>query len=301
MSESLLTIITPTHNRVRLLMRLYESLRGQQAQNFVWSIVDDASTDSTTEVVAGFDQSVFPISYVKLPHGGKHRSINYAVDKVATPLVFIVDDDDWLPAMATGTIEEYYHAYPPDDKICGYSFLRGYSDSHVNTKPYKEHVTRASYVQARYNRSILKNVIGDCAEVFLSKTIKQFPFPEFPDEYFYHEDGVWVRMSKYFDMWFVNEIIYISEYLEDGLTKSGHKNKLVSPKGMMDRSEVFLTTSEKVNIITLCRMQLLWNVYGIVQGMDLRKLCGIATHRLLMIVFWLPAKLFAYQWSRGKR
>ena len=49
--ESLITIFTPTFNRVGLLPRCYESLKKQNDNRFVWMIIDDGSTDNTRELV----------------------------------------------------------------------------------------------------------------------------------------------------------------------------------------------------------------------------------------------------------
>ena len=47
----MLTIFTPTYNRVDLLPRLYQSLIEQTERDFEWLIIDDGSTDKTEEYV----------------------------------------------------------------------------------------------------------------------------------------------------------------------------------------------------------------------------------------------------------
>ena len=58
----------------------------------------------------------------------------------------------------------------------------------------------------------------------------------------------------------INECVYISDYLEGGLTKSGRRMKLRSPRGMMARSWVYLE-DPAVNLKTKVKMALLYNVY----------------------------------------
>ena len=53
MNQPLLTIITPTYNRAKLLPNLYESLQKQEDHNFVWLIVDDGSTDDSVNIIKG--------------------------------------------------------------------------------------------------------------------------------------------------------------------------------------------------------------------------------------------------------
>ena len=46
-----LTVFTPTYNRAHTLPRTYESLCGQDCKDFIWLIIDDGSTDETSELV----------------------------------------------------------------------------------------------------------------------------------------------------------------------------------------------------------------------------------------------------------
>lgn len=58
------------------------------------------------------------------------------------------------------------------------------------------------------------------AEVWYTHCLKEYLFPEFQGEKFLGEDIVWVRMSEKYKMRFFNRVIYISDYLEDGLTNN---------------------------------------------------------------------------------
>ena len=51
MGNALLTIFTPTYNRINELERLYSSLISQTDFRFEWLIVDDGSTDDTENMV----------------------------------------------------------------------------------------------------------------------------------------------------------------------------------------------------------------------------------------------------------
>lgn len=51
MQTHLFTIFTPTLNRARLLPRVYESIRKQTFQDFVWVVMYGESSDNTREVL----------------------------------------------------------------------------------------------------------------------------------------------------------------------------------------------------------------------------------------------------------
>ena len=47
-----LTIFTPAYNRANTIERAYKSLENQTFKEFVWLIIDDGSTDNTSEMIA---------------------------------------------------------------------------------------------------------------------------------------------------------------------------------------------------------------------------------------------------------
>lgn len=53
-TSTTVTILTPTYNRKELLSKLYESLQLQKDKDFEWLIIDDGSTDGTSEVINQF-------------------------------------------------------------------------------------------------------------------------------------------------------------------------------------------------------------------------------------------------------
>ena len=252
-----LTILTPTYNRADCLPNLYRSLKEQTKLRFEWLIVDDGSTDGTAALVdAWMEEAAIPIRRISKENGGKHTALNAGIARIETELTFIVDSDDWLPPDAVATILEYYHLYPGDERLCGYSFLRFYPDGSVNEAFFPKEDERGTYVRIRINGGIG----GDKAEVFFTDVLKRYPFPVFEGEKFLPEDLVWVRMSGPFEMIHINRCVYISEYLEGGLTKSGKRMKLKSPRGMMARSLVYLK-DPAVNRKTKAKMALLYNIY----------------------------------------
>ena len=66
MDKKLLTIFTPTYNRIDLLERCYQFLKRQTSDNFEWLIIDDGSTDKTKETVSAWleEDNFFKISYI---------------------------------------------------------------------------------------------------------------------------------------------------------------------------------------------------------------------------------------------
>ena len=90
-----LTIFTPTYNRDQLLPKLYASLCQQTNKNFVWSIVDDGSTDGTKSLIREYiNENKIDIVYFYQKNSGKYVAHNTGVLRCTTELILCVDSDD---------------------------------------------------------------------------------------------------------------------------------------------------------------------------------------------------------------
>ncbi len=227
---SFITVFTPTYNRKDLIDRLYQSLLQQTQKNFEWLVVDDGSSDDTENFFVKLSsmEHPFPIRYIKQNNGGKHRAINNGVNNALGKLFFIVDSDDYLTENAIEKINQWITTLDNSHKWAGISGLRGFSKNSV----VGQH-SDFSYIDAKNNERRKYNLLGDKAEVYFTDVLKQHPFPEIPGENFISEEIVWNAIARdgYYLRWF-NEIIYICDYLEGGLTKDNDKDKS-NPQGRL--------------------------------------------------------------------
>lgn len=291
---SALTIITPAYNRAELLPRLYESLLRQTNSDFDWLVVDDGSTDGTSELIQGYrEEKKIPISYERQQNAGKHTALNRGIAGVGSDLTFIVDSDDYLPENAVETILSYHEKYKNTPKLCGYSFLRCHGDGRVNTAYFPEDEKIDTYLHVRING----NIGGDKAEVFFTDILKQYPFPIFAGEKYMPEDVVWIQMSGPWRMVHINKNVYICDYLEGGLTNTGRRMKIHSPKGMTLRSRLYLENPETCFKVKV-KMMALYIIYGHFAGYRGRQLLSQISDKLLYMLCYLPSVVLYKDWKR---
>ncbi len=227
----MITVFTPTYNRKNTLNKLYESLLSQTDKNFEWLVVDDGSTDGTESYFADISsrENPFDVVYVKQQNGGKHRAINKGVSLARGEIFFIVDSDDYLTPDAVEKLSAWINTLGNEKKWAGVSGCRGYE----NGKTIGGGITK-KFIDAKNTERRKYGLLGDKAEAYFTEVLKKYPFPEFDGENFITEEVVWNRIAEdgYYLRWF-GDIIYICEYLEGGLTKSGDEKYAKNPQGTL--------------------------------------------------------------------
>lgn len=252
---ALLSIITPTYNRASYLPRCYESLQSQTVMDFEWILVDDGSTDNTAEVASAFQTDLFPVQILRKKNGGKHTALNAAHPYIHGDYVMILDSDDYLSADAVEEVLRSWKQFEQDRSVGMLVFLKG-SDAEKPVCTVQDYMTPVDIL--RYRRMPISG--SDCCEVIRTELFLQFPFPEFPGEKFIGECALWNQVGKLYKCVYINSIVYICKYLDDGLTKSGRSMRIRNPKGGMYTSN--LRMDRKNYFIQRIKYGILFSCYG---------------------------------------
>ena len=227
-----ISILTPTYNRGKLLLPLYDSLKNLTFKDFEWLIVDDGSEDDTEQyalswIAHNIENAEFPIRYIKKSNGGKHTAINRGVREASGELILILDSDDTLPEDSLATIAQYYEqckGYKDCAGVCG---LMAHHDGQLIGTGFPKDPMYESALQFRYAEK--GNVTGDLLEVYKTSVMREFPFPEIENEKFCPESLVWNRIANKYKLFCFNKVIYYRDYLDGGLTSKIVKIRMNSP------------------------------------------------------------------------
>ena len=223
-----ITVFTPTYNRAYILENLYRSLQRQTYRDFEWLVADDGSTDGTEALFEQWsrEDNPFPIRYFKQENGGKCRAINRGLERARGELFFTVDSDDYLTDDALAKVAHWEAELPKDGNFCGFAGNLGTAPDVTPNKP----LPGDYFDGTAFDRYGI--VDGERASVFYTEIHRRYLYPEFPGEKFMTEAVTWNRMANDgYKMRFYNDIIWIYEYKEDGLTKSGYDLFLNNPQG----------------------------------------------------------------------
>ena len=224
----MITILTPTFNRAHLLPRLFESLTHQTDFNFEWLVIDDGSTDGTSDLFAGktFLSAPFPIRYYQQENGGKHRALNAGVKQAKGDFIFIADSDDWLLPQSVAIVGLHTSAIADDNTFAGVAGLDVFDDERIVGTGLPQDIIDCNAMDVRYRY----HVDGDLKEVFKTTVLQEFPFPEIQDEKFCPEQLVWFRIAQKYKLRYFNTPIYVAEYQPNGITASIIRVRMLAPQ-----------------------------------------------------------------------
>ncbi|HHQ4895723.1 TPA: glycosyltransferase family A protein [Aeromonas veronii] len=219
--------MTPTYNRAYVLPRLYDSLCQQTRQDFEWLVIDDGSTDGTAELIFDYRvKSDFSINYFYKENGGKHRAINEGVVHATGDWIIIVDSDDLLTGDAVAKLYDVMNHI--GSEFVGMCFRRATLSGHIIG------ISDTAWSKSMVMQPIMAGHIlkGDLAYVFRTNVMRECPFPEFPGEKFVPELYIWNKIADIGKIvFYVDQVIYLCEYLPDGYTSNFKKNLRSNPCG----------------------------------------------------------------------
>ncbi|WP_047414403.1 glycosyltransferase family A protein [Cellulophaga sp. Hel_I_12] len=224
-----ITVFTPTYNRAFCLDQVYQSLIRQSNQNFLWLIIDDGSTDTTKELVAGWEaENKIALQYHYQENLGMHGGHNAAYRLIKTPLNVCIDSDDFMPDDAIEKILRHYPSIKDNPKFSGLVGLDATKNGNVIGTKIPETITETTLYDL-YNKH---GVLGDKKLVYKTAVVQQYPpYPIFEGERFVPLGYLYQLIDQEYQLFPVNEVFCIVEYLNDGSSRNMLKQYRRHPQG----------------------------------------------------------------------
>ena len=118
MSSPLISVIVPVYNKKKYLRRCLECLLGQDYKNLEIILVDDGSTDGSSEVIREFSQRYGIIRSFFQKNSGAASARNYGMRVAKGEYLCFVDSDDYVFDNYISYMYKILQATKADCSIC---------------------------------------------------------------------------------------------------------------------------------------------------------------------------------------
>lgn len=232
-------VVTPTYNRARQLVRLYNSLVAQTLSYdlFDWFVVDDGSSDDTADLINDLiSVAPFKIIYHRKENGGKHTAWKYAVDILSGSAEYnyfvSIDSDDVLTEDALEVF--LYHWKDINDNSENVNVLNARTKlADGIDQPHKIYGDN-DFIEDTYQNVTLK--MGEQSEMVTSFKVKDLDlYLNIPDKFwlsdkvkFFSENIIWARNGR------MTRSRYIKKYLRLVYCDAGNQISHNAKKGRVD-------------------------------------------------------------------
>ncbi len=240
-----ITVFTPTFNRAYCLHQVYDSLCRQTATDFIWLIIDDGSSDTTSQLVQSWiNEGKIEIQYHYKTNGGMHTGHNAAYKLIQTPFNVCIDSDDYLTDNAIEIILKHVQDLAPN--FAGIVGLDAEKKGAIIGTRMPDNVDKTKLNELY----LVHRVKGDKKLVYRTEVVKKYPpYPEYPEERFVPLDYIPLLIDQEYDLKPVNEVLCIVEYQPDGSSMNILKQYRKNPKGFafsrISRIQYGLTFKER--------------------------------------------------------
>ena len=216
------TIFTPCYNSEKYIHRVYNSLSSQSFKDFEWLVIDDASTDTTLEILKAYKQkSEFDVKIIENKVNQMiTKSFNKAFLNAGGELFLPLGHDDEISTDALERLNLIWKAYGSDNVAGIWSMCKDQHGKLVGN-PFTKDVFVGNFFEI-YMTHIWRKEKFPCMRTDI---LKQHPFEE--NELIYIPEGIlWARVGAKYKTIFTNEVFrtyYIEPENINALTKRTRK------------------------------------------------------------------------------
>ena len=210
------SVIIPTHNRSQLLKRAIGSVLNQTYSKLECIVVDDASTDETTEVVASFnDDRIRGFRHKINRHASAARNTGIRHSK-GELIAFLDDDDEWMIDKLEKQVELLIKSKQNIGLIYSWmSYMKGQKELYLYNPKLKGHI---------FKDMLDKQAIGNSSTLLVRRQVIE-KIGGFDESLPRGNDGDFIRrVCRKYEVDYVPEVL-VKVYTEHGSERISSKNK----------------------------------------------------------------------------
>ncbi|MBI2645459.1 MAG: glycosyltransferase [Deltaproteobacteria bacterium] len=198
MLNDLVSVIIPTFNHAQYITKAIDSILKQNYENIEIIIVDDASTDNTSQLIQSLPNP--RLRYIKHEaNQGISHARNTGLSHANGNFIAFLDSDDWWLPHKLHKQVTIAEEYPEADFICSNGYFKDKNHLLFTTK------TKSGIIPFQSNHWPLKGISPTPSSWFFRKKILA-KVSSFDTNLKRCEDGdFFVRVAKHYKIYFINE------------------------------------------------------------------------------------------------
>ena len=203
MEHPLVSVIIPSYNREKLILKAINSVFRQTFQDFEILVIDDASTDNTAKIIRELNHE--KIRYFKLEkNSGQCIARNFGIrQSTATYIAFLDSDDEWLPEKLQKQIDCFTKGSDKLGGVYGYAYKKNVIKNETT-------LDQQEYYRGQIHSKFLEGFCPPTPSLFMIKNEVLQKLNGFDEHLITFVDlDMWLRVSEENEFDYVEEPIII--------------------------------------------------------------------------------------------
>lgn len=298
-----LSFCIPTYNRASSLSELLNSIIKNHSLikiDYEILIINDGGIDKTKEVIDKFytNNSINKIRYFYQSNKGRAETILKLINLTSKKYLMILDDDDLLPddffkklEIINNYFDQYKEKYNDSNRLAGISFLCSDDNNKLIGDTFKKNYMISNF----FNVLVLDKKSGDSGDILETNVLKNNLYRIQKNEKRASTGLLHLKISKNYNFVFINSVLKIKRYFDDGISKNILYFKTISPNYSVEYEKLLLSY-KKLPILTKLRCYINISRFYL-HGANRINLSNIDT---LFIYLLFILALFIYFWDKIK-
>lgn len=233
------SICIPTYNRADMIKNAIDSALSQTFQDLEVIILDDASTDNTTEIVSFYDDP--RLIYIKnITNLGQFGNFNRCIEVSRGEFLHILHSDDYIDSHFTENCVRFYDEHP--NIALTFTSVVFMSSDRVKEIYYAD-TNQIIPAPEGFRKLLRTGCYIPCPSVMTRRNVYSM-IGMYSREYPYAGDFYqWLRISRVFDIAYIRDAVV---YYREGDHSETHRLTMVSPVGHLDRLKIGMSQIQEL-------------------------------------------------------
>jgi glycosyltransferase involved in cell wall biosynthesis len=203
MKDPLVSVIIPSYNREKLIMKAIGSVMRQTFNDFEILVIDDASTDDTGEVIKNLNNE--KIRYFRMErNGGQCIARNFGIRNArGRYIAFLDSDDEWLPEKLKLQVECFRKGPKELGAVYGYAYQTDVIKNETTLPDNK-------FYRGDIHDKFLRGFCPSTPSIFMITSEALKKVNGFDEKLITFVDlDLWLRISEHYQFDFIDEPVII--------------------------------------------------------------------------------------------